>query len=102
MLLRKHGYWVAVAANGILALQIFESQPCDLVVTDIHMPEGDGLSLIKELKARNIGVKIIAISGGAALYMNPQESALDLGAHIALTKPISAFKLIEVVKHLLE
>ena len=102
MLLRKHGYVVFVAANGILALEVFESQPCDLVVTDIHMPEGDGLALIKALKALERDIKIIAISGGAALYMNPQESALDLGAHVALAKPISAFELIEVVKHLLE
>ena len=102
MLFKMYDYQVVVASNGVLALQAFENEAFDLVVTDICMPGGDGLTLIKALKGINKNIRIIAISGGVVPYEDSMDMALSLGADVALPKPISTLKLIEVVKHLLE
>ena len=63
-LLVKSGYHVLAATNGLQALDICRSNPVDLAVSDIFMPEQDGLETIMKIKREFPGMKIIAISGG--------------------------------------
>ena len=64
-LLTVKGHQVVCAVNGKDALKIVESQPIDLIITDIVMPEMDGYELIRELRKRPSPPKIIAMSGGS-------------------------------------
>ena len=63
-LLAPEGHDILEATNGIEALDIFREASVDLVVTDIVMPEKEGLQTILELKKESPTSKIIAISGG--------------------------------------
>jgi two-component system cell cycle sensor histidine kinase/response regulator CckA len=93
--LTQRGYKVLSAANGREALDVFEEQngAIDLVVSDVMMPEMDGPTLAKELRARNPTLKIIFVSGYA-------EDALDkdLSATTFLSKPLSLKQLVAAVK----
>jgi DNA-binding response OmpR family regulator len=62
--LEKSGYEVVEAANGREGLAAFALQPADLVVTDIIMPEVEGVETIRGLRKASVAVPIIAISGG--------------------------------------
>ena len=64
-LLAVKGHQVVRAGNGKEALKIIESQPIDLIITDIVMPEMDGYELISELRKQSNPPKIIAMSGGS-------------------------------------
>jgi CheY-like chemotaxis protein len=57
------GHEVEEAENGNVALAAYRRQPCDLVITDLVMPEKDGLETILELRRMNPAVKIVAMSG---------------------------------------
>lgn len=60
--LRGEGHKITFAKNGRSALKFFERDLFDLIVTDIQMPEMDGLSLSKEIRKKNIHVPIIVVS----------------------------------------
>jgi CheY-like chemotaxis protein len=98
------GYSVDEASNGVLALAAYRRQPCELVITDLVMPEKDGLEMIMELRRLDPAVKIIAMSGGGRtlgpgqLYL---ESARLFGAHRLLSKPFTATALLTAVSDLL-
>jgi DNA-binding NtrC family response regulator len=98
-ILTRAGHYAAVAANGNEATLALEKQAFDLVITDIFMPEKDGLELIREVMAHNPGLKVIAISGGgktrAPLYL---EMAKKLGACRTLNKPFELKELLKAVE----
>jgi len=60
----KAGYTVLEAENGLKGLQLYRDEPVGLVITDIIMPEKEGMETILELKRVNPKVRIVAISGG--------------------------------------
>ena len=62
--LQSHGYDVQVAQDGLEAFTLFEQAPPDLIITDLIMPEKEGLQMIKELRRDYPQAKIIAMSGG--------------------------------------
>lgn len=62
--LSRANYTVHVASNGREAIQLFQSHPADVVVTDIIMPEMEGIETILTLRRMNPNVPIIAMSGG--------------------------------------
>ena len=99
--LRSRGYTVIEAGNGIEALEALESQDgaVDLVVSDVVMPEMDGPTLLKELRARQPGIKIIFVSG----YPNEAfKQQLDEDeAFSFLPKPFSLPQLAAKVKEVL-
>jgi CheY-like chemotaxis protein len=66
MALEDAGHHVEDAANGAEGMFRLHANPVDLVVTDIFMPEKEGLETIDEIKQKYPGTKIIAISGGDA------------------------------------
>jgi len=101
-MLKLGGYEVLVARDGREGIRICEKTHLDLVITDVIMPEMDGLEVIMELKRRFSGVKIVAVSGvggrnGPGRYL---EIATFFGAHSTLTKPFSQEKLLKTVKEL--
>ena len=74
--------------------------PFDLVITDVLMPDGDGLDLISGLKKAQPTARILAISGGGR-YMEGDDClrmARGLGAHAAITKPFNCEQLLEAVQ----
>ena len=62
--LERAGYEVQDAPNGRAALAAYSQQPSDLIITDLVMPEKEGIETIMELCRLHAGVKIIAMSGG--------------------------------------
>ena len=101
--LERAGHTVEDAPNGAAGLRQFSSRPADVVVTDIIMPEKEGLETIIELKRDYPGVKIIAISGGGArLDAQYLPNAKALGADCTLEKPFEPREVIEAVGGLLK
>jgi PAS domain S-box-containing protein len=84
--LRDGGYRVLTAAGGDEALRQVDEHDVDVVITDLRMPEMDGLDLIRTLRARHPNLPIIAASGMAD---GRSEEALQAGAHTFLAKPFS-------------
>ncbi len=100
-LVRK-AYSVRSAANGIEGIQLYRAQPADLVITDMVMPEQDGLSTIMELRRISPHVRIIAMSGG--LIQTPKlylQFAEKLGADRVLLKPFRLEDLLSTVAEVL-
>jgi DNA-binding NtrC family response regulator len=101
--LAHFGHTVIEARNGKEGLELFKQAKADLVITDIVMPEKEGLEVLMELQIKQLPmVKVIAISGGG------RQSAIDnlraakfMGAAKVLEKPFSNETLIAVVNELL-
>ena len=90
------------ANNGREAVQIVPTLPIDLVITDIFMPERDGLDVIAELRKTRPSVKVLAYSGGGVRRDSDVLSlAKELGAHAAIQKPFSVSDLLSAVDDLL-
>ncbi|HPC98376.1 MAG TPA: response regulator [Bacteroidales bacterium] len=100
--LTRRKYKVIVAENGREALLKFKSSLTSLVITDILMPDEDGLKVIMKLKEMNPDLKIIAISGGGkAGPGNYLSLAKALGANEIFTKPFPLKALIDKTEELL-
>ncbi len=96
------GFDVLVAENGKVAMQMQSKQPVDLVITDLIMPEQEGLETISCLKKEHANIKIIAISGGGRI--GPEAylpAALELGADRVFSKPFDVQEIVASVKELL-
>lgn len=80
------GYAVRVAASGREGLDLFARQPSDVVVTDIYMPDMDGIELIRALRDRDLVTPILAMSGkqGDASFL---DAAREFGATWVIRKP---------------
>ncbi|BBO78338.1 response regulator [Desulfosarcina widdelii] len=90
------------AGDGEKGVALFRENPADLVVTDIFMPEKEGLETIDEIKRLRPETKIVAISGGGR--MDPDDYltiAKSVGADRSLLKPFDIDNLVEVVDALL-
>lgn len=94
---------VEIASDGAKALIVAGSHPIDLLVTDILMPEADGIETIIAFRQQYPSVKIVAMSGGGDyLDKTPLEWALRLGADVALEKPFEFTILRDTIRRLLE
>lgn len=101
-LLERAGYGTITAVNGKEGVEIFRSTPLDLVITDIIMPEKDGIEAIMDMKRANPALKVIAISGGGrAEPENYLHSARLLGADRTIKKPFTNEDILEAVRTLL-
>lgn len=93
------GFQVVEASNGRLAVQAHALDPVDLVITDLLMPEQEGIETITELRRRYPGLPIIAISGA---YTGPElKMAARLGASAVFPKPFDPQQLIAAAHGLL-
>lgn len=97
----RNGYDVTAAADGNQGLEQIRRKAHDIVITDILMPEKEGIETILELRKNWPETRILAISGGgvgsAGTYLTLAEK---LGAHMVLTKPIRIQTLLEAMKRL--
>jgi CheY-like chemotaxis protein len=101
------GHWLEAAGHAVMrvstgqaATQLLKRRHFDLVITDIIMPDGDGLELILELKQASPDVRILAISGGGR-HMQATDClkmAKNLGAHAVLLKPFNRDQLSAAVE----
>jgi len=97
------GHEVMEAGNGREAMKLFEANPTSVVITDLVMPEQDGLETIRELRRRFPAVKIIAVSGAQQkLNLDLLYVAEKLGALRTLEKPFDIRKLVALVEELLQ
>jgi len=96
-ILEQAGYDVLLASNGHEGLERFRQTPTDLVITDLFMPEQDGLEVIMTLHHESPTVPIIAFTGNVEGrdFLNV---AKHLGAQRTLAKPIEATELIQAVQ----
>jgi CheY-like chemotaxis protein len=100
-LFEKNGMEAHTAHNGDEGLRIAKEQEFDLVVTDIIMPEKEGVEVIFELQRECPSCKIIAVSGGG--FLNPDEylsTAKEIGVAATFSKPFDTKKLIETALEL--
>jgi len=100
--LGREGYEVSEARNGKEGIAFYRATPTDLVISDILMPEQEGLQTIRELRREFPEVKIIAVSGGGAGgAMNFLKAAKMLGAQRTLWKPFDLEDLRQAVREVL-
>ena len=97
--LEDAGYQVFEAANGRQGLEQFHAQPMDLVLTDLEMPEMNGLELIVELTHGFLNVKVIAMSGRSG---DELQQARALGARQTFGKPLDLAILLHAVQYELQ
>jgi len=94
------GHVVFTASDGRAGLRRYRSVRPDLVITDIFMPEANGLDVILELASSD--VTVIAISGGGHVdNVNYLDDAISFGARCALTKPFTIQALLSAVNEAL-
>lgn len=97
--LKDAGYQVSEAANGRQGLQLFHTQPTDLVITDLEMPEMTGLEVIQALTRTFLNVKVIAMSGHSA---DELLKAKLMGARQIFAKPLDLPALLNAVQYELQ
>ena len=90
------------AVNGEEGIKRYREDPADVVITDVIMPEKEGIETFVELRREFPGVKVITMSGGgrmsAAGYL---EATKSLGANFTFQKPIEHEQLIDAIETLL-
>ena len=101
--LEREGHTVREAADGKTALRHFAGDPADLVISDIYMPEMDGIEFLIRVREAFPEAKIIAMSGGGHLAKEQVLKAADaLGAVGVLEKPFSTEEVLEAVQSALQ
>ena len=101
-MLEREGHEVDLALNGREGMELFEKNQPDLLITDIIMPEKEGLETIFELRKKHPKLKIIAISGGGRIGPDGYlPGAKLLGADLTFPKPLVQKEFLEGVSSLL-
>jgi CheY-like chemotaxis protein len=96
--LRAAGHAVEEAPDGVQALRIIKADTPDILITDVIMPDGDGIGLVTAVKQAFPQVKIMVISGrGSMGNLNLLSLAKTLGADATLHKPLSSEDLLEKI-----
>jgi len=84
--------------DGKEAARVIDTQSFDLVITDLLMPERDGLEFIVEVRQKHPNVRIIAMSGGGHIARDSYlKIAKGFGAHVLLEKPFAPSKVLAAV-----
>lgn len=101
-MLMLEGHTVTRAANGIEAERAFERIDFDLVITDLIMPEREGIETIARMRRATPVMPIIAISGGGRIGPGDYlQTAAQMGANATLAKPFDRTDLVSIVTELL-
>ena len=101
--LEMEGHKALTACDGNEAIRIAEERKPHLIITDIIMPESDGIEVITVVKEKNPKIKILAISGGGRISAKDHlKIAKQLGASGVLAKPFSTEELISEINRLFE
>ena len=103
LMLERDGYEVIEAPDGVEGIKVYRQNPADLIITDLIMPNKDGIGMIIELKKEFPDVMIIAMSGGGLNKPDGYlKGAKKLGAACTLTKPIDREEMLKAVKDILK
>ncbi|MFN3480428.1 MAG: sigma-54-dependent transcriptional regulator [Thermodesulfovibrionales bacterium] len=94
--LTPEGYDVDVAANGIEGLAMTENNRYDVILTDLKMPDMDGMEFLAKVKERHPDTKVIMITGYSTV--EHAVKAMRMGAYNYIEKPFTPDALIEAVK----
>ena len=102
LMLKKENHDIQTACDGKQGIRMAKELSPDLVITDLIMPEKEGLETIREIKEFNPDIKIIAISGGGVvqpeMYLKMAEK---IGADHSFTKPVDTDSFLSAVNQLL-
>jgi len=98
-ILESAGHELLFASDGATGFAICEKEDVDLVITDLAMPDFNGLRFIKELRESNHFMPVIAVSGWA---VDQLDLAQQYGADLVLTKPVDGDELLKAVDKALE
>lgn len=98
VILEEAGYEVAEAENGAELTRRLTSERFDVAITDIVMPEQDGIETLMALRRAPVETRVIVLSGGAGVYL---QTAERMGAAATLTKPVSPARLLKTVEQVL-
>jgi len=98
--LKKRPYEIDKAGNGRVALRKIETQTYDLIISDLQMPETDGIELIGRIRRQKCTTPVILIS--AYGLDSIAEKAIEEGASSVLSKPFEAAELIQTIDKILQ
>jgi YesN/AraC family two-component response regulator len=107
-LLEEEGFRVQEAPDGVKAKTYLEERPYNIIITDLLMPDMDGMELIDYIKTAHPSSKIIAISGGGDFFDEGDDtkkylqSSKKYGADHILNKPFEYPDLLEIVKAIVQ
>ena len=102
LLFRAQGYYVVAVQSGRAALEVLSRLQVDLVITDMFMPDGDGLELVPALIKSECQPAVIAMSGrNYSVLHDILRMARELGAAHSLQKPFTLEEILEAVKGIL-
>ncbi|MBI5561957.1 MAG: response regulator [Deltaproteobacteria bacterium] len=100
-IVRERGYKILAASNGLEALEVMAENPVDLVVTDLNMPQMDGLEFSRSLRGqevyRELPIIMVTTESGDA----DRKMGFDAGVTAYLTKPFSPQRLLYEIEKLL-
>ncbi len=99
--LERAGYSVEVARSGPQALDLQQRQAADVLITDIFMPDMDGIEIIDRIKAQYPRTRVIAMSGGVAGMQDYLRVSKDIGADATLSKPFTSEELLKALRAIL-
>jgi DNA-binding NtrC family response regulator len=101
-MLELEGYEIDIASDGAEGLELFRKTAPQLVITDIIMPEKEGLETIREMKRAQPDLKILAMSGGGKISAdNYLDTARIFGASSIIEKPFKRTHMVSLVHQLL-
>ncbi|MBI3799146.1 MAG: response regulator [Deltaproteobacteria bacterium] len=101
-MLEKEGYQVEEAPDGAVGMSVLQDHPIDLLITDLFMPEKEGIETMREVRKSFPQVKIIAMSGGGRMgKLDFLPMAESFGAQRTLAKPFERKELLEAVRAVL-
>ncbi|MEK6627110.1 MAG: response regulator [Bdellovibrionota bacterium] len=94
--LKRRGCNIFEAANGTDAIEIVKKNPIDIVVTDVRMPNGDGVDLLKQIRAYNPKIPIVLLATGFADLS--ESEAVGMGAYGIIEKPFNRQKMLSLLE----
>jgi CheY-like chemotaxis protein len=104
-MLQTVGHEVVLAGNGDQGLRQLEAGPVDLIITDVFMPQKEGIETLREMRRRGIKTAVIVMTGGPSVRLdthrradvNYLQMAKTFGANATIQKPFSRQQLLAVV-----
>lgn len=96
--LERKGCRVESASNGSAALDLFDANPFDVVITDLRMPQMDGNELVLHIRERNTAIPIIVTTGHTSI--GDELEIVSEGASAVLRKPIRLRELMQLIEEL--
>ncbi len=101
LMLKLAGHQIETTSDGRKALAMHDSQPADVLITDLFMPGTDGFETIAQFRARWPKMKIIAMSGGGQVVRgNYLSLTTKLGADVTMRKPFEPAELLKTLEAL--